>query len=75
MTETNPRQEKGKEIAQKQDQIKRISDGHYLVNSQTQDKQYDVIATEKGWVCSCPDHTFRQVCCKHIHSVEFSLSI
>ena len=73
--ESNPRQEKGKEIAQKQDQIKRVSDGYYLVNSQTKDKQYDVISTEKGWECSCPDHIFRNVCCKHIHSVEFSLQI
>ena len=75
MEKTNPRQEKGKIIAEKQDQIKRVSDGYYLVKSQTKDKQYDVISTEKGWECSCPDHTFRNVCCKHIHSVEFSLQI
>ena len=75
MTELTPRQEKGKQIAERQDQIKRISDGYYLVNSQTKDKQYDVISTEKGWECSCPDHIFRKVCCKHIHSVEFSLQI
>jgi transposase-like protein len=73
--ESNPRQERGIEIANKQDQIKRVSDGYYLVKSQTKNKQYDVIATEKGWECSCPDHIFRNVCCKHIHSVEFSLQI
>lgn len=73
--ESNPRQEKGKKIAGKQDQIKRITEGYYLVNSQSRNKQYDVIATENGWECSCPDHTFRQVCCKHIHSVEISLEL
>lgn len=72
---TNQRQLKGKKIAEKQGQITRIDKDYYLVKSQTKDKQYDVIATENGWECSCPDHTFRQVCCKHIHAVEVSLEI
>jgi putative transposase len=28
-----------------------------------------------GWVCSCPDHTYRGVKCKHIHAVEFSFAL
>ena len=36
---------------------------------------YDVVGTEFGWSCSCPDHQFRKVCCKHIHAVEISLKI
>lgn len=36
---------------------------------------YDVIGTEAGWVCQCPDHKFRHVCCKHIHAVEISLKL
>ncbi|WP_299291243.1 DDE-type integrase/transposase/recombinase [Nitrosopumilus sp.] len=71
----NKRQEKGKKIAEKQDQITRIDEDHYLVKSQSNNKQYDVIATENGWTCTCPDHCFRQVCCKHIHAVEVSLEI
>ena len=74
MTE-NKRQAKGKKIAEKQDQIKRIDNHYYLVKSQSQNKHYDVISTEQGWECSCPDHTFRQICCKHIHAVEVSLQI
>ena len=62
-------------IAQKPDQIIRIDDAHYTVNSQSRDIQYDVISTESGWVCGCEDHRFRRVCCKHIHAVEISLSI
>ncbi|MDE1830183.1 MAG: DDE-type integrase/transposase/recombinase [Thaumarchaeota archaeon] len=27
------------------------------------------------WECSCPDHTFRHLCCKHIHAVEISIKI
>lgn len=72
---TNPRQEKGKEIVQKQDQIKRIDSHHYTVNSQNSQKIYDIISTESGFSCSCPDHQFRKVCCKHIHAVEISLEI
>ncbi len=30
---------------------------------------------ESGWSCSCEDHYFKNICCKHIHAVEISLSI
>lgn len=73
MTEVNPRQEKGKEIAEKQNQIRRIDENTYSVRSQTRHINYTVIKTNSGFVCNCPDHTFRKVCCKHIHSVEFSI--
>ena len=74
-TTTNPRQQRGKEIANKHDQIKRIDEFTYKVRSQTTNNLYDIIKTELGWVCNCPDHTFRKVCCKHIHACEFSLKI
>lgn len=73
--ETNPREESGKEIAIKPDQIKRIDDNFYQVKSQSKDQWYDIVSTEYGFKCSCPDHTFRHICCKHIHAVEFSLKI
>ena len=72
MNITNARQQRGKAIANTPNQIHRIDDTIYKVNSQSSDKQYDVISTERGWVCSCPDHRFRHVCCKHIHAVEIS---
>lgn len=28
-----------------------------------------------GWVCTCPDWTYRQVKCKHIRAVEFSSAV
>lgn len=74
--DSNPRQEKGKEIALNPNvQILRINDHLYNVKSQTTKREYDVISTEKGWICTCPDHTFRHVCCKHIHAVEFSIRL
>ena len=68
----NKRQEKGKAIALKSDLI-RLSDYHYHVHSQTTKRDYDVILMNEKWTCSCPDCTFRHVCCKHIHAVEISL--
>ncbi len=75
MDKTNPRQEKGKEIAQKGDQIRRIDEHAYSVKSQTRHINYTVVKTESGFVCDCPDHKFRKVCCKHIHSVEISIKL
>ena len=66
------RQQRGQLIAQQQNQIHRIDNTHYKVNSQSSNKQYHVISTEHGYTCSCPDHRFRHVCCKHIHAVEIS---
>jgi len=73
MTE-NMREAKGQKIALKSDLI-RVSDHHYHVHSQTTKRDYDVIKTNDKWVCSCPDHVFRHVCCKHIHAVEFRLRL
>src|SRR3989338_6864843 len=70
---TNERQEKGKVIAEQGNQIRRIDETTYSVRSQTRHINYTVIKTNSGFVCNCPDHTFRKVCCKHIHSVEFSI--
>ena len=75
MVTTNPREEKGKEIAEKPDQIKRIDENCYHVKSQSQDSWYDVIATEIGFVCDCPDYQYRKSKCKHVYAVEFSRTI
>ena len=56
-------------------QILRLDDHHYTVKSQTTNRKYDVIATESGFICNCPDHIFRKICCKHIHGVFAILMI
>ena len=68
----NPRQQRGQAIYEKQGQIERSDDARYFVRSQSSQDRYEVLSTERGWVCSCPDHTYRNVCCKHIHAVEIS---
>src|SRR5690348_5132024 len=74
MQESNARKERGIEIANK-NHLRRIDEHTYKVKSQSSDKEYSVISSELGWNCSCPDHTLRKICCKHIHAVEFSLKI
>lgn len=54
-------------------QIERIDDTTYKVQSQSNpNKFYEVISTEHGFVCSCPDSMYRGVCCKHSHAIEIS---
>ncbi len=71
----NNRQAKGEIIAHSPDQITRINSQYYRVKSQSSDKAYNVTALESGWYCTCPDHIYRHVCCKHIHAVEFSIKL
>jgi transposase-like protein len=72
---TMTREQLGGQIVQKGTEIERIDETHYLVNSQSKIGEYEVISTELGWTCSCPDHEFRRVRCKHIWAVELSLQI
>ena len=75
-SETSARELRGKEIANLPNQINRIDDLTYKVESQSlKDLQYDVVSTELGWLCSCPDSMYRQVKCKHIFAVEFSQAL
>ncbi len=63
---------RGAQIAGKPNQITRIDDTTYTVRSQSSSKVYEVIHTESGWVCSCPDSMYRGVVCKHAHAIEIS---
>lgn len=73
----NIRELDGKEIAAKPDQIKRIDDNWYQVKAQSLKKEswYDVVITERGITCDCPDFQWRKVKCKHAFAVEFSLQL
>jgi putative transposase len=57
------------------DQIKKVDNYTYKVKSQNSDNWYDVISTESGFLCSCPDSTFRKTICKHSIALEISLEI
>jgi len=73
------REERGKMIAEKPNQIKRIRERFYRVVSQSGHGMYDVRKARMnetiGWICSCPDFVYRQVKCKHIWAVEFSAKL
>ena len=70
------REEQGRIIAKMNGSIKRINDTSYVVNSQSGNTStYNVNTTKLGWVCSCPDHLYRGVKCKHIYAVEISFAI
>lgn len=69
----NTREMKALTIVGQSDQIKRINTLTYKVKSQSSDIWYDVKHEYKhGWICSCPDHVFRKLECKHIHTVHIS---
>lgn len=75
----NDREFRGRLIADKPNQIQRFDEKFYKVNSQSGNGgMYDVVRTKAfaiGWICNCPDFTYRQAKCKHIWAVEFSLAI
>jgi putative transposase len=66
------REESGKLL---QTNVKRLDERNYQVKSLTRDEIYKILITSIGWVCSCADHIFRGVKCKHIYAVEFSLEL
>ena len=68
------RQDRGRRIYEYGGQITRIDDIEYEVKSQTwPDRAYAVFRTERGWICSCPDHMEAGHQCKHIHAVDMSI--
>jgi putative transposase len=69
------RQQLGQVIAQTFCAVRRINAIRYTVKSQSGNGKYEVHQTDLGWVCSCADHKFRGVRCKHIYAVEFSFAI
>jgi putative transposase len=71
---TTTRKERGEEIAKLPDQIRRFDDNHYTVKSQSpiHDAFYNINRDKGEWTCTCSDHLYRKVKCKHIYAVEIS---
>ena len=67
------REERGRTIAETSGQIKREDDHTYVVKSQSGHGVYTVhLDPVSGWRCSCPDHMYREVKCKHLWACELS---
>jgi len=75
MQASNSREERGLQIAQTQSQIETIEENFFTVKSQSGKGEYTVFSVDGELHCSCPDHTFRHVKCKHLFAVEFSLKM
>jgi len=66
---------RGQAIFKSGSQIKRLGAEIYQVISQSGHGFYTVAKRDKVWDCSCPDHIYRDVKCKHIWAIEFSLKL
>ena len=72
----NMREVRGKQIAETEGQISRVTGYYYSVRSQSKNWQnYFVERRAFGWECTCPDFTFRKVRCKHVFAVLFSIEL
>jgi transposase-like protein/DNA-directed RNA polymerase subunit M/transcription elongation factor TFIIS len=81
---TNPRELRGLAILSQPETIIQIGKNEWDVRSQSKDAYYRVSRTfVKGrdkqhmhdWTCTCPDFASRNLPCKHIYSVQFSLKL
>jgi transposase-like protein len=55
--------------------ILRINDNHYQMKSLATNRIYEIYSTESGWTCSCPDHIYRHVICKHALAISISIKL
>ncbi len=71
------REERGRMIAEKPNQIQRLDERFYKVASQSGHGMYDVVKKKEssGWLCDCPDFANRKVICKHIWAVQISQAV
>jgi len=69
------RETRGLAIAQTENQVNRVEESFYVVQSQSGNGEYAVTIVDGEWICECPDNKFRHVKCKHVFAVEFSLRL
>lgn len=69
------RRMKGQTIAEVESNVRRIDANEYRVKSQSGNGEYQVLSTELGWTCACPDFIHRVQKCKHVWAVELSLEL
>lgn len=70
----NERMVRGFAIVSQHGQIKQLEAHTFKVKSQNGNGQY-VVTNGKDWDCTCPDHTYRKVVCKHIFAIRFWISL
>ena len=76
VTVDSPRALRGLAILSQGDTVKRINQDYWTVKSQFGDNEYTVAKRgPKFWMCSCPDYRNREMDCKHIFAVKFSIKL
>jgi putative transposase len=68
------RQVRAWEMLSNGNEIKRLNENAYRVKSQSGNGFYLVAREGSDWTCECPDFVNRQIACKHIYAVYFSLN-
>ncbi len=68
------RQVRAWEMLSNGNEIERINENTYRVKSQSGNGSYLVSRRGSDWSCECLDYANRQVACKHIYAVYFSLN-
>jgi transposase-like protein len=81
----NPRELRGLAILSQPDTVIQTDKNQWDVRSQSKDAYYQVtrmfqdrkaqMRNQATWTCSCPDYQTRQLPCKHVHAVQFSLKL
>jgi hypothetical protein len=69
------RDARGKEIAIKGNQIKKVNVHSFKVKSQSGKGVYEVKQTKDGMTCTCLDFLYRGGRCKHIASIRYYLEV
>lgn len=55
--------------------IIRINDNHFQMKSLATNRIYDITTVFSKWSCTCPDHKYRMVDCKHIKAIQISIQL
>ncbi|MGD0079452.1 MAG: DDE-type integrase/transposase/recombinase [Methanoregula sp.] len=81
----NPRELRGLKILSEPETIIQTGKNEWDVRSQSKNAYYQITRVYKDrharmrgqavWSCTCPDHQTRNVICKHIFAVQFSLKL
>ena len=75
MAEEDRRALRGCEMLANGGEPKQIKENMFNVPSQYSDEIYTVTFKDNEWNCTCPDHEYRDVTCKHIYAVQFWLAL
>ncbi len=55
--------------------ILRVNDNHFQMKSLATNRVYDITTKFNKWSCTCPDHKYRMIECKHIKAIQISIQL